>query len=415
MKNSLNKPYKILHINDIHLGLEIEGVDQTPQFEKILNDFVDHGAELQNEGFDVILIFGGDMFDSNNPSEYLIGVMIRVLCRIKSHDLTAFFNVGNHEACHTPERLSALSFIKDASKEAFPKIKLIEDITMLDRGDCVEGKLFFTFLPHIPKALMAKKGLDVLPQVYIEQKCEKIIAKTEGMLGINLVFSHLNVKGVHAGSEANLLKRSDVFVPNCMTNNIYLGMKPTIIQSHIHNRSLNGNMHIIGSPVFCSFNETGEKGFCVITVGKQIDQPFTIEYVETNPPQFLQIDVDLRGFLDDFFKHEKIIELMNLNIDKQYIIKIDVTVSAESNNHSWENIHQTIQEKFEGSIIKKIVPRIISERITRNEKQKLGLTPDEAVRVYITKSWAKDKEKAKDIYKYSKKYLSAEYQKRVLT
>lgn len=413
MKSSLNKPYKIIHINDVHLGLEIEGIDQTPQFEKILIDFVKYGAKLQKQGFETTLIFGGDMFNDNDPSEKLIGVIIRVMNEIKKNELVAYFNVGNHEACHSPDRLSALSFIKEASEIAFDKIKLIEDITMLSKGSCIEGKLFFTFLPHISKALIYSKGLEVQPQEYIEQKCNKIIEKTEGLQGINLVFSHLNVKGVHSGSEANLLKRSDVFVPNCLTNNVYLGMKPTIIQSHIHARSENGNMFIIGSPVFCSFNETGEKGFAEITVGKQIDQPFKIEYVSTNPPQFLSIEVDLRNQTLDFFKVDKIKDLMNMDVSKNYVIKIDVTINPESNNYSWDNIQKTIQDKFDGSIIKKIIPRIISDRISRNEKQKVGLKPDDAVKVFITKNWGSDKVKANEIYKYSKKYLSVEYRKKV--
>jgi DNA repair exonuclease SbcCD nuclease subunit len=412
MKNK-NKPYKILHLNDLHLGLVVEGVDQTPHFEQIMIDFVNYGKKLKAEGYDVILIFGGDIFDDNNPSEELVGVVIRIMCLIKAAGLLAYYNVGNHEACHNPERVSALSFIRDA-KDAFPDIKLIDDITMISKGDCVEGKLFFTFLPHISKALIKSKNLSVSPQEYIDNKCEKIVKNTEGELGINLVFSHLNVKGVHAGSEANLLKRSDVFLPNVLTQDIYLGMKPTIIQSHIHNRSQERNIHIVGSPVFCSANETGEKGFAEITVGKQIDQPFTIEYVPTNPPQFLVVEVDLREDVNlDFLKHKDVEKIMSMDEEKTYVIKFDVTVSAEGNNHNWDLIQKTIQQKFKHSIIKQIVPRIISDKVIRNSKQKVGLPAQEAVKVFIKKNWAKDKDKANAIYKYSKKYLSAEYQKKV--
>lgn len=408
MKNK-NKPYKILHINDIHLGLKIEGVDQTPYFEKILMNFVAYGAKLKEQKYDVVLIFGGDIFDNNDPSEDLIGVVIRVMCAIKEAELNAYFNVGNHESSHNPDRLSALTFIKDAA-DAFPTIRLVEDITMVDKGDCVEGVLYFTFLPHVSKALIKSKNLSLSPQEYIETKCDKIVKKMEGMLGINLVFSHLNVKGVHAGSEANLLKRSDVYVPNLLMQDVYLGMKPTIIQSHIHNRSNDRNMHIVGSPVFCSFNEEGEKGFAEITVGKQIDQDFKIEYVPTNPPEFLSVEVDLRedeGI--DFFKHEAVSKIMSMREDKIYIIKFNVTVSAQNNNYNWDIIRNTIQEKFKESIIKQIVPRIMSDRITRNSKQKLGLAPEEAIKVFIKKNWGKDIPKAKKIYKFSKKYLSSEH------
>lgn len=396
---------KILFTSDLHIGLRIENVDQTPYIIEILMRVLNKAVELIEKGYEVTIILGGDVFDNNDPSEAQIGAFIGFLSEVKKHNIRLYVMVGNHEARANPERLSCLSFIKEASV-GFPSVTLIEDITSIEFCDSVNGKCWFTFLPHVSKALIEKKKLNYTPQEYIDKKCEKILNKLQAKMVDHYVFSHLNVKGFHSGSEENLLKRSDVYLPECFTNPAVTVVRPTIIQAHIHSRQQKDNVHIVGSPIFCSANESGEKGFLEISIGKSIGDSSDMQYHPSFAPEFIELELNMIGCEEQFFKIPEVKELIK-KIPKETvsIIKLDISINPENNTYNWKGIQEKLQNHFQKSIIKTIVPRIVIKRITRNSNQKISLPPDEAVRTFIKKNWSSDKDKAKAIYKKAKNYL----------
>lgn len=399
------KPLKIVWISDCHIGMRIDGLDQTPDIIEVIKQAVLKAKEYQDEGHETLLVFGGDIFDSNSPTEAQIGSFITILALIKAYGLTTYVMVGNHEARANPERLSCLSFIKDASI-GFPSVTLVEDIDMMEYGQSINGKLFLTFLPHVSKALVEKKKLKASPQEYIEQKLDKILKKVERQKGDHIIFSHLNVKGAHGGSEENLLQRSDVYLPNSVTENCLSGIKPIIIQGHIHSRQQVDNIHIVGSPVFCSFNEHGEKGFAVITVGRDVGDEFGIQYFPSFAPEFIELELDMIGATKPFFQNEVVLDALKALPRKQkFVFKIDVTINPENNTYDWRKVQATIEKNFPSAIVKTIVPRIVSKRLVRSADQKIGLPPEAAVQKFIKTNWKEDKQKCKDIWKVAKGYL----------
>jgi exonuclease SbcD len=399
------KSLKIVAGGDFHLGLRVDNFDQTPDIEAVLARLVNKAVELKDADHEVVIVLGGDIFDSNDPNESQIAALIRVLVLIDSHGIQTYVMIGNHEARANPERLSCLSFIKDA-EGVFPTVRLIEDITTMDYGQSINGVVNLTFLPHISKATVEHKKLKASPQEYIDAKVDKILKKIEGKKCDHIIFSHLNVKGAHAGSEENLLKRSDVYLPHSVTEGCLSGIKPTIIQHHIHSRSQMDNIHIIGSPVFCSFNEHGEKGFAVITVGRDVGDNDGIEYFPSGATEFMELEVDMIGKTEPFFKIPEVLEAMKqLPRNQKFVLKVDVTINPENNTYDWNKIKTTIEKNFPLSIIKTIIPRIISKRLVRNAEQKIGLSPDASVQAFIKSNWKADKVKAKSIYKVAKEYL----------
>ena len=51
----------------------------------------------------MVLILGGDIFESSRPTEANIGALLRVLWLIKKYELETYVMVGNHEATNFPQ------------------------------------------------------------------------------------------------------------------------------------------------------------------------------------------------------------------------------------------------------------------------------------------------------------------------
>ena len=207
---------RVIFVNDLHLGLHTENIDRNNEILDIVEDAIDHGIRVhEEEKEEVTFVFGGDIFNSNNPSEKLITLFIYILNRLRETGFKTFIMVGNHDEVSDPKRVSCLNFIGELGS-VYPNITLIDDIKCIKVGVYDTGPLYFTFLPHVSKALIQRnvnngKLRRVTPtQTYIDKKAEAVM-KMVGSGSQHIVFSHLNVSGAHSGSEENLLKKSTVF------------------------------------------------------------------------------------------------------------------------------------------------------------------------------------------------------------
>lgn len=408
---------KVVWSSDWHLGLKTDDIDRTEEIVEIGKDVVKRAASYQEKGFETILVLGGDLFDSNNPSEKYIASLISVLNLVRKHKINTYVIVGNHEAIADPERLSCLNFLKEM-KKGYPTVTLIEDIRFLNVCESDAGPVRFTFLPHITNALIHKKVIDgklkkaIPTQEYINDKCDRIREKV-GPESQHYVFSHLNVRGAHPGSEQNLLRKSEVFLPDAFTKEGSDGISlPTIIQGHIHSSSVERNINIIGSPIFCSFGEDNtDKYYAVINIPKTLGEQPNIVWVKTDYRPFLQCELDMLGEVKDFFQIDEVKDFLK-EVDKfvkkkNYpVVKFDVTINPEANNYDWNDIKQKLSKEYKNVYFKQIVPRIIVKKQARSTKQKITLTPKEAVKVYINKNLKKTPKKAKLVYAMASKYLN---------
>jgi DNA repair exonuclease SbcCD nuclease subunit len=401
-----SKKLRIVWSSDFHLGLKTDDFDRTKEIEKVMLQTIKHCVKLKKKGFDVILVWGGDFFNVNNPSEEHIAVLIGLMNYIKKYEIDSYFIVGNHDYVAQPERLSCLSFVKKA-KVGYPTIKLIDDIKFVSVGTYNFGPLYFTFLPHVGKATLHGKKLPegTTTQQYIEQKCERILKKV-GQGSQHIVFSHLNVRGAHGGSEENLLKKSEVYLPECYTNTPVGYIKPTIIQGHIHTRQEldDGHLRIVGSPIYCSFGEgESEKYFLDIELG-DIGVEHQYHYIPTDCTPFEQLELDMMGETRDFFELDEVKEFINrVQPESNPVVKIDVTINPENNNYNWKDIKEELEKH--NYRVKPIIPRVIMKKQVRSVEQRINLAPIDAVKVYLKKNVRKDKAKAKRLFALSKKYI----------
>jgi len=401
---------KVVWTSDLHFELKTDEVDRNPEILRITLDVVDKAVEFKKENHQVILVLGGDIFNNNSPSEKTISSFFTVLNKIKQNELDTYIIVGNHESVADPVRLSCLSFIKKA-KVGYPTIKLIDDIASLKitTNDC--GDLHFTFLPHITKAVLESnhrkmRFLEITDtQTYIETKCRAIVKRIG--IGQHYVFSHLNVRGAHPGSEENLLRKSEAYLPKCFVTEIEGVNLPTIIQGHLHTRAKIGNINIIGNPLYCGFGETSEKYYAVIHINGQISKPDTIEYIKSKCVPFLQLDINLIEATKDFFEIDEVKQFWEIATqfsDDTPMVKFNITTNPENNSYDWEAIRGKWSRLLKCNV-KPIIPRVISKKIVRSENQKINLDPKDSVKIYLKANLKNDNERANRIYEKTLKYL----------
>lgn len=410
------KPLKIVFTSDLHIGLRTNEIGRISETLKCLNNIVNHCVKLKKKGFKVILVIGGDVFNTNTPSEKQVGAFLTVLTKLHEKKIKTIVMVGNHDSISDPERLSCLSFLNQISP-VYKYVSLVEDIKFMKLGVFDSGPCYATFLPHISQALLEKKRLDgslledfddddLTPQEYIDGKCDIILNK-EGKGSQHLVFSHLNVLGAHPGSEENLLKKSTVFLPKCFTTDVPLGyVKPDIIQGHIHSNSVIDNINIIGSPIYCTFGESGEKYFAEITISQNLKDKNTIELLKTKHIKFKQLDLDLTKVKSNIaFTDLKKVKKFLSNVKEDCFIKFNITITPDKNGwFDWKKIQHEIKLKHKCSV-KDITPRVVFKRVVRSALQKINLDPNKAVKIYVKRNLREDEKKMKRVYKLAKEYL----------
>ena len=373
---------KVVWTSDLHLGLKTDEIDRNEEIFSILDQVIDHASTFVEKNA-TYLILGGDIFNKNNPSESLISLFIeRVVNRCKEINLKVVILVGNHDSIADKENTSCLSFI-DKISPVYKNISLVSDLKLQTiKKESDYGPIYFTFLPHVTRVHLEGKRFKST-QDYIEAFGESVNKKV-GKTGQNYVFSHLNVKGVHGGSEENLLKKSEVYLPKEFIKNEFGFEKPIIIQGHIHSHTIEDNIHIIGSPLYCGFGESEERKFFLdMSIPEHMGEKLDIQFVTTNCRQFKELSLDLTKDFDgvSFFEHPQVNKFLG-SIEVGSVVKFDLRVNPKNCSIDWNDIRDKVMGKYE-CYMKPIVPKYIYDRVVRNEEQKITLNPTDAVKIFL--------------------------------
>lgn len=383
---------QVAFISDLHLGLTTDELDRTDEIINITLDFARYIITNEIE----FVVFGGDIFHNNNPSEYLIGQFIRVINLLQKHNKKTFILVGNHDSISSDSRKSCLDFINKL--KFYPDIKLISDIKCIEVFQSDIGKIFFSFFPHITKFhLKDTKFNDT--QSYIDKKTFSIYKKV-GAGNHNIMFSHLNVKGVIPSVEKDFLKKSSVFLSkSCFENKMDGSILPLILQGHIHSKSIIDNLNIVGSPVFVSFGEKDKnKYFAVLDIPESLDENFKVNFIKTDAIKFKEIDFDFTNYRDgmlDIFTSKKFIKSIT-----NKILKLNITIDEKFAHVNWDEVLKNVIDSCYH--LKPVRPKVIRKKIKRDENQKIDLSPIDSLKVWFKKNKPVD---YKDKYQLAKKII----------
>lgn len=395
----------MLHViwgSDYHLGLKTDDIDREEEIFSIFEQQTAHAVKLVTEGHKVIFVMGGDIFNRNNPSEDLISRFIeRVINPLKELGIDVYVLVGNHDSISVVGNMSCLNFI-DKIRTGYPNIRLVSDISVRKIATTDYGPLWFSFLPHITRAHL--EGTDFKnTQSYIDSRADKIMKKV-GPEGVHYAFSHLNVHGAHPGSEENLLKKSEVYIPKSFTEKSDPRYKlPEIIQGHIHTHDVIGNINIVGSPLYCGFGEgESDKFYLHIEVATAMGEKDKFNYIPTKCRRFLQLELDLSKDWDgvDFLGSHEVQKFLT-EIVPDAVVKFDLKVNPKNCTVDWDSVRNYVMENW-SCYVKPIIPKYIYERVVRSAKQTIKLQPTDAVKVWLQSN---KPPRAKEKYKLAQNYL----------
>jgi exonuclease SbcD len=386
---------RILFTSDLHLGLCTDEISRTDEIVAVMMHIARHAVKKRVD----CVVVGGDVFDCNTPSDYLIAKFIRFLNVLKKRDIRVFVFPGNHDAIAREGRRSCLEFLHKL-KVGYPNLRLIDDvktIRMWKEFEC--GRVYFTFLPFLYRSHIDKHYKSV--QQYVDSKAratKDVIRNTDQ----HYVFSHLAVEGVTPGAEAVMLKKVETVVPQFFTKWRIHRKHPIIIQAHNHSRQEIGNINIVGSPVFTDFGEKEKhKYFLEIRIPESMDDRGSgLFYHEVPCHPFVEWDwnADEKPFEVGLIKKRA------KKLPPNCVLKINLQASEGiSNSLQVEEARQVLSRYC--FHVKKIRPRIIRSHVKRNSKQTISLDPKGAVKLWLRTNRPK---RAKRIWKLAKQYLEME-------
>jgi len=154
--------------SDLHIGLMTDEIDRTDEIISITMNTVKYAVKVKADGF----IFGGDIFDKNNPSSYLKTKFLKVLNVLFKAGIKTWIMDGNHDKISDPNKMSCLQFFGEIRK-AYTNVRWISDIKFVRAFKSEVADCYFTFLPHISLAQIDRKKYKST-QEYIEHKCKAI-------------------------------------------------------------------------------------------------------------------------------------------------------------------------------------------------------------------------------------------------
>ena len=343
---------------DWHYGLSVEDLDRTPDVHKAVEFIIDEAIRVEADFVSV----GGDLTDNNTPLPDHIALLIQVFNRLEEAEIPTFVLRGNHEAISAPGRLWALTPLERVGYENVhfitePKLINYEDVT-------------FLFLPHATRSQAIEHGFKTA-QEFIDAKAEELLKKVSKTC---TVISHYNVNGARAGTEAMMLRQTDLQLPAIVMRSPKVEQ---IVNSHIHTAQTKGKIIMPGSRVCTDFGDLDSaKGFLI----GDYDGGWEFETINTPASPMQSVEIDLVGESPEGIR--KTIEAVKKTVVKDSIVKIRVMVEEEK-------VGFVDFDKLRGEFAKKArfvkqIDRIITrKRQVRDPNQKPSLKPIDAVKQYL--------------------------------
>lgn len=361
---------------DFHIGLRVEDIDRTPEVLEAFDFLIDMAIEMRV----AFVELGGDLFDTNSPIPDYIAAVIARLNRLEEAGVPTVVLGGNHEAISAPGRYWALTPLQEVG---YKHVRFVWEPCLLDPE-------VFGFpvlcLPHVTRATAQAHGYKS-PQAYVEACAKELL---EGSQEPITIFSHYNLRAAKAGTEAHMLRQSDLELPNWLTGDERV---VAIFNHHIHTPQHFKNVWVPGSLICTDFGDhQADKGFILAELNEE-SFTWNIRRVLTPQAPLVEFELDYRG--KDARACQALMQKARAQTPKDAIVKLRILVEEErlpeisikQIRTSWDGVCQYVKSVH-------TVP--VRKRKVRDEKQVAALKPAEAVRVYI-EARKPDRWKAKSV------------------
>lgn len=386
---------KILHLADIHIGMENYGrIDSTTGLNTRLIDYLDRFAEALQIGIehevDLVLI-AGDIYKNRTPNPTHQREFARRLRSVLDRGIPVFMLVGNHD-------VSAAAG-KAHSVEIFDTLA-IEGVTIADRLgihtiETRAGSIQIVAVPWISRhAILTKDDIRELPFAELEAELlrrvgawlEQVPQRLRGDLPAILTF-HGTVSNATYGAERSVMLGNDLILPPSLL--AQPGIQYVAL-GHIHRYQVlseNPPMIYPGSIERIDFSEESEQKQVVIVEIENNWEDASYQPIAVHPRPFVTIKVDVTGSSDPMERVAQAISKRDLN---GAVVRLLISAAAEQRPQLDETELRRLLEAAETHVIASIA--IEAQRSERTRYAAVaselneGLTPRRALEIYLESS-----------------------------
>jgi len=413
MNTNNHRKIRLLHLADIHLGMENYGTyDPKTGLNSRLFDFLkcfDFAIDYAfNNKIDLVL-FAGDAYKSRDPSPTYVKEFSKRIYKLASGGIPTVLIPGNHDLPSITRKASALDIFKALEIKNVYVSRKPEVIKISLKNQEIQVATLPWFTPQMLLDLeeRKKKSAQELYQLLntkIVQIIENLTKQTSPEIPA-VFLGHISVAGALFGSEQKITISKDIAIPLYpLTKSVW----QYAALGHIHKyQILNENPPVIysGSIDRIDFGEEKEgKGFVEVGINKIPNSTFSTSFKFISVPsrKFLTIKVDLENTSID--PNKTVLDVIQKYELKNKVVRTIISGPA--------NLLEQISEKE----IKKALSQAyfiarISKEKTEEEREKKGfdyteeMTPLDALGKYFeAKKMGKEKikilkEKAEEIIK----------------
>ena len=386
---------KILHLADIHIGMENYGrIDSTTGLNTRLIDYLDRFAEALQIGIehdvDLVLI-AGDIYKNRTPNPTHQREFARRLRSVLDRGIPVFMLVGNHD-------VSAAAG-KAHSVEIFDTLA-IDGVTIADRLgihtiETRAGSIQIVAVPWISRhAILTKDDIRELPFAELEAELlrrvgawlEQVPERLRGDLPAILTF-HGTVSNATYGAERSVMLGNDLILPPSLL--AQPGIQYVAL-GHIHRYQVlseNPPMIYPGSIERIDFSEESEQKQVVIVEIENNWEDASYQPIAVHPRPFVTIKVDVTGSSDPMERVAQAISKRDLN---GAVVRLLISATAEQRPQLDETELRRLLEAAETHVIASIA--IEAQRSERTRYAAVaselneGLTPRRALEIYLETS-----------------------------
>lgn len=260
----MERPLRILHTADWHLGKTLKGRDRTPEVAEALEAVANLAKE---ERVDLVLA-AGDLLDHPQPSAEAEGVLVEFLLRLRKEGIPCFLVAGNHDP---PERFERLY-----RRLLEPEVQVRGRLALADEGGLVEFQgLRFALVPFVSERLLVKTL--AMPSEERRLAYGERMGRLLSHYQADILVGHLTVAGSRPGGGEYALYLADHYAvpPGLLPPARYIAL------GHLHRmQGVAENAHYPGSLIALDFGaEEVERGVLLVEVPPERHLPVRVHPV----------------------------------------------------------------------------------------------------------------------------------------
>ncbi len=296
---------RILHLADIHLGMENYGrIDPATGLSSRLGDFLrtlNIALDWALENDVHLVLIAGDIFKNRDPTPTVQREFAKCIHKLSSAGLPTFILVGNHDVPNAQQRANTVEIYATL---AVPYVTVAQKPSV-HTIDTKAGKVQIVALPWLSRAYMLGQGdmrnltpdeLNVqlleLVEGFIDRSADKLDPNVPSILA-----AHASVQGAVFSSERDIMLGQDVVLPKSVVADKRFDY---VAMGHIHKHQVlsEGKPPIVypGSLERIDFGEQNDKkGFVTVEIGEPGPdgiRPVKHEFHEVPARRFLTIKVN---------------------------------------------------------------------------------------------------------------------------